>query len=1081
MANADQKKAADLLDQALTFHEKGDYAASCTAYQQLLKAFPKDVNGLTNFGLLHLLHGYYALAVPLFEQSLKLYPKQPQTWVDLATALQKTGKQAAALVAVDRAIALEPEMAQAYQERALILLDLGQLEEGAKSASKLIALRPDSTYGHNILGFALHRMGRHAEAVASYERVLTAEPNSPEILSDKGASLLSLKRYDEALACFEQAIAMNPAIAAIHNNRGNALKALRRTDEALAAYDAAVTLDPAYADAHNNRSLVLNNLERWEEALASVDHALALQPDLADAYSNRGLTLRGMKRYDEALADFDRAIALRPDMGNAYWNKATLLILLGQYEEGWKNYEWRWKTELMEDRYRPLQKPLWLGETPIAGKTILVQIEQGFGDFIQFCRYVPMLESQGATVIMETTAPLLPLAKTLSSKTRFITHLGDDESFDVYCPLMSLPYAFRTTVETVPSQIPYLSVDPQKHAQWLAKLGGKTKLRVGLVWSGSASHTNDNIRSVSLAQLRPLLDLPYEFHSMQKEMRASDAALFAQLPQLHTHAEDLKDFSDTAALVSLMDVVITVDTSVAHLAGALGKPVWIMIATAPDYRWMYEREDTPWYPSARLLRQNKSGAWESVIARAVTMLVAFANGTSLAADDAATALQRAVTMVEQKDYSGAIANAQQALALDPTSVKAWMTLAYAQQEDGLYAAAVASYDRLIALMPSVADVHRTRANALAKLGQLDEALQSLNRAIALKPEAALYNNRGNLLHEMGRFVEAMADYNKAIALDPALAEIYVNKAMLVLLQGDLMQGWGLHEWRMQTKTYQKNTRQPDVPLWLGETAIAGKTLLIHPEQGYGDYIQMCRFVSALQATGAKIVLEAAPPLMSLLANLAPDITLVEKGGLLPPIDLHCPVMSLPLALGVTQEKLPGTIPYLAADAAKAAAWEARLGTKTRPRIGLAWSGSPTHAKDRARSITLATLTLLTVFPYDFHSLQKDVRATDAAALAQLPIAHHGDELHHFADTAALIAAMDLVITVDTSVAHLAGAMGKPTWLLLPQVPDWRWMLERSDTPWYPTMRLFRQPLHADWASVMAQVADALPAALPRGE
>ncbi len=761
------------------------------------------------------------------------------------------------------------------------------------------------------------------------------------------------------------------------------------------------------------------------------------------------------------------------DAADAYWNKAILLLLLGKFEEGWKLYEWRWETAYFAPIRRDFAQPLWLGDTPIEGKTILIHFEQGLGDFIQCCRYVPMLEAMGAKVMLEVTTALASLVASVSPHCKVVIKGSPLPPFDVHCPVMSLPYAMRTRLDAVPNQIPYLSADAEVMAQWQAMLGEKQQRRIGIAWSGSPTHGNDLQRSIPLAALAPVLQLPGEFHSLQKDLRAADQAAVAGFPSLHDHRYMLHDFTDTAALIAAMDVVITVDTSVAHLAGAMGKPVWLLLPYIPDYRWMLEREDSPWYPTMRIFRQPARGDWASVVSQVVTALQndALARAPK---NDAETYLAQAAAAIAAKQFEEAIACAERATAMDSKSAKAWMALAFAQHEWGDYAAAVTSYERVLALHPNHADTYRARANPLIKLRRFDEALASLNRAIALTPQvAAIYNNRGNVLQAMGRFAEAMADYNQAIAMDAQLGDAHWNKALLLLLQGDFEQGWKLHEWRWKRQSVQQYVRVPPAPLWLGETSIAGKQLLVHPEQGLGDFIQMYRLIPTLQAMGAQVVLEVAPPLMPLIASLHPDVTLVERGGFLPPIDVHCPIMSLPLAIGMTLATIPNTVPYLATDAAKVAAWEAKLGAKTKLRVGLVWSGSATHTNDDNRSIPLASLTPLLRLPYEFHALQKEIRPSDETALASNVIHSHADDLQDFTDTAALIAAMDVVITVDTSVAHLAGSMGKPVWILLPYMPDWRWLMDRTDSPWYPTARLFRQSRIGDWASVVVQVEEAL--------
>jgi hypothetical protein len=294
-----------------------------------------------------------------------------------------------------------------------------------------------------------------------------------------------------------------------------------------------------------------------------------------------------------------------------------LLLLRGEYLEGWSLYEWRSKGDDAPAKFPSFSQPSWRGEFDISGKRLLIHAEQGFGDLIQFSRYAPMVLSKGAEVILEVPKPLVTVMQTLHPEVSIAVQGEPLPEFDFHCPVMSLPYAFKTTVETVPSSDCYVSADPAKVALWQEKLGATSATRVGLVWSGSATHKNDHNRSIALTDLLPLLDTPCEWHSLQKEYREGDLAVLEGVPQLHQHQDDLIDFSDTAALIECLDLVITVDTSVAHLAGALGKPVWILVPALHDFRWLLDRTDTPWYPSAQLFRQSEAGEWEPTILRVI--------------------------------------------------------------------------------------------------------------------------------------------------------------------------------------------------------------------------------------------------------------------------------------------------------------------------------------------------------------------------------------------------------------------------------------------------------------------------------
>jgi hypothetical protein len=338
------------------------------------------------------------------------------------------------------------------------------------------------------------------------------------------------------------------------------------------------------------------------------------------AYFNRGNVLERLKRYDEALASLNQAIALDPGYVAAYWNKSLLKLLLGDYEEGWKLYEWRWKRDGAGSSARNFPQPLWLGQASLAGKTALLHADMALGDSIQFCRYAPLVEALGATVLLEVDRPLVALFSTLKDSIRVIARGDPLPVFDYHCPLMSLPLALKTTVSTIPANIPYLRADPVKREKWRNLLGVNTRPRIGLVWSGAQRKEDVHNRSVAPDMLLPLLGMDMEFHCLQKELRPSDRELLAKNPVVKTHENDLHDFSDTAALVEEMNLVISVDTSVAHLAGALGKPVWILLPFVSSYLWMAERKDSPWYLTARLFRQPRTDDWTSVIAKVVAEL-----------------------------------------------------------------------------------------------------------------------------------------------------------------------------------------------------------------------------------------------------------------------------------------------------------------------------------------------------------------------------------------------------------------------------------------------------------------------------
>jgi tetratricopeptide (TPR) repeat protein len=342
-----------------------------------------------------------------------------------------------------------------------------------------------------------------------------------------------------------------------------------------------------------------------------------VQPDFAEAHLNRGNALQELKRHAEAVTSYERAIMARPDYVDAHYNEALSRLLVGDFERGWEENEWRWETDQLRDGKRFFKQPLWLGKSDIAGKTILLHAEQGFGDTIQFCRYVPMVAERGARVIVEVQEPLKRLMSGLSGTTQLVARGEPLPDFDIHCPLFSLPLAFGTRLETIPSAVPYLRASPQAVADWGARLGPKHRPRIGLAWSGRPIPRD---RSIPLGSLLPFLDVNATFVSLQKEVTLEDAKILNERSDLLHFGDALKDFADTAALIANLDLVISIDTSVANLAGALAAPLWVMLLFTPDWRWLLDRDDNPWYPTARLFRQDDTHTWDSVIARVQTAL-----------------------------------------------------------------------------------------------------------------------------------------------------------------------------------------------------------------------------------------------------------------------------------------------------------------------------------------------------------------------------------------------------------------------------------------------------------------------------
>ena len=475
------------------------------------------------------------------------------------------------------------------------------------------------------LGLAYKELQRFEQALSCFQQAIHLRPDYAQAFFNRALVLHATGHLDAALADFEKAIEIQPDYAQAWNNRGVVLQAQLRWDEAATSYVRAIAAQPDLGQAHYNLGNALRALGRFEEAITSYDAAIALEADAAHAFNNRGLALQELQRSAQAIASYDAAIAIQANYADAYWNKAIELLLCGDFAQGWKLYEWRWQRDAFTSRKRDFAQPQWLGDAPLVGKTVLLHAEQGLGDSIQFCRYARDVQALGADVLLEVPRPLMALFASLEGVSQIIEKGAPLPQFDYHCPLLSLPLAFQTQLENLPGRTPYLASTAPQRDRWQRRLGPRTKPRVGLVWSGNALDKNDLQRSMRLQDLLPYLSTDFEFICLQKEMWPADQHLI-QTSQIRFFGAQIEDFSDTAALCDLVDLVISVDTSVAHLAGALGKPTWILLPYTPDWRWMLHRDDSPWYPSVRLYRQTQERAWPSVLERMRSDLSGFPGG-----------------------------------------------------------------------------------------------------------------------------------------------------------------------------------------------------------------------------------------------------------------------------------------------------------------------------------------------------------------------------------------------------------------------------------------------------------------------
>ena len=609
---------------------QGDLAGAVASYQAALRIQPDFPEALYNLGNSYVALGQPDRAIPSYREALRLRPNSSETLNNLAHALQDAGQLDDAVASYEAAVRLAPTSATLLVNLGTALRALGRLDDAIARYQRALALDPDAAEAHYNLANARYAQGALDEAAAGYQRATALKPDHAQAHFNFANLLKERGDIGAAIARYRQAVAAQPAMIGALFNLANLLQDQEQAEAAVATWRRLLALEPNHAEAQAGLGNGLHQLGRPEDAIAAYRGALAIKPTLAEAHYNLANTLQDTGRVAEALRHYARAVELRPDYVEAHWNRSMALLVTGDFEAGWPEYEWRWQRQYSQNLRRRFGQPQWRGG-PLAGKRILLHGEQGMGDTLQFSRYVGLVAARDpAEIVLEVPPPLLRLmTASFGGDGRRVVPMdpgfpgGDGlPPFDLHCPLMSLPLAFGTTLGTIPAGAPYLRADPAQAAVWRERLAVERRPRVGLVWAGGVragipeAVATDRRRSIALAQLAPLADITgVAWYSLQKGGPADQARQPPAGMALADPMDAIEDFADTAALVAALDLVISVDTSVAHLAAGLGKPVWLLSRFDGCWRWLLDRDDSPWYPTVRLYRQGAPGDWEPAIAR----------------------------------------------------------------------------------------------------------------------------------------------------------------------------------------------------------------------------------------------------------------------------------------------------------------------------------------------------------------------------------------------------------------------------------------------------------------------------------
>ena len=720
------------------------------------------------------------------------------------------GRLADALRLVAAALKARPAAAEALMDHGAILDALGRPDEALAGYDRLLPSHADDARLHYNRGNAQKRLGRYPDALASYDRALALAPGLVAAHQNRGATLAELDRDEEALGSLEQALALAPDLpqrVQALDNTGKILSRLKRYDVALATYDRLLAICPDHADGLLRSGVVLAVLGRYDEAIARYDEALRVAPGVADAHLFRGNALIAMNRVDEALRAFCAAGAVDPHYATPKFNEGLVRLCLGDFRAGWAKYEYRWGTEEYAALRPVYPRPQWRGERDVAGKTILLCAEQGMGDAIQFVRYAPLVAALGAKVLLGVHAPLTGLLASVAGVSQVIADGGTLPHFDLYIPLLSLPLAFGTELATIPARVPYVRADAARIAKWRERMPQNGRLRIGICWAGTNAHPNNRNCSIPLARFSRILSVSgLDFVSLQKDITDADAAILSG-HGVTNFADEFEDFSDTAAVLAMLDLIVTVDTSVAHLAGAMGKAVAVLIPFAPDFRWMLRAHRQPVVSDHAAISpscdRRLGHAARTLAPRARRGGVSTGRFTPMT-KSAAKSMKKATSLWGRGRLGEAARICEAVLAADPQHFDALHLSGVVKHQlgrsaDGLrlvaaalkakpgsaealmnygvildavkrHDEALASFDCAVALQADNATLLCNRANTLKSLGRYEEALASYDRAIELQPDLVVaHNNRGTVLAALDRYEDALAGYDRLLALAPQRA------------------------------------------------------------------------------------------------------------------------------------------------------------------------------------------------------------------------------------------------------------------------------------------------------------------------
>jgi tetratricopeptide (TPR) repeat protein len=769
---------SELLAAARQWQQVGELARAEAAYRQLLAAEPANAELWFLLGTVCQPLGKATEAIGAYQRAVSLKPGLAQAQNSLGIALAQQGRSREAEECFAAAVRAQPDFAHAHNNLGNALKEQGRLDEALGSYQHAVKLKDDFAEAYNNLGNLQRELGQLDEAVANCRTALRLKPDMADAHNNLGAAYSAQRNWAEAAACYRRALALRPDHAEALGNLATALRELGEIDEAIVHFRQALRLRPDFAEAHGALAMALSQQGDLNAALASCREALRLRPELASAHLSMGFILSELGRRDEALACCNRALELEPDLPDAHKNRSLIWLLEGKLTEGWAEYEWRWKCPELPER--PFPQPLWDG-SPLAGQTIMLHAEQGLGDTLHFIRYASLVHDRGGRVVVVCQRPLVSLVARCPGVAQVVAQGDPLPHFDTHAPLLGLPRIFGTMLESIPAEVPYLAAEPQAVERWRAEFAPESRFKVGIAWQGSRTHRRDRGRSIPLAIFAPFAELDgVRLYSLQKHFGQEQLAQVGFRESITDLSPQLETFDDTAAIVQNLDLIIACDTSIIHLAGGLARPTWVALPTVPDWRWLLDRDDSPWYPTMRLFRQRRRGDWPEVFER-IAGALAGKIGVKLPPRAArrAAAPQSSPPPVLPKKEELLLPDAKPNVASGPVSFDE----ARRQHQAGNVEHAVSLYRRVLLDDPNNAQAWYLMGAAFEQLKQLDDARASLRQATSVNPyHAEAHNHLGVVLAQQAALDDAIGSFRRALELKPGNLEVLNNLGLALLRQ-----------------------------------------------------------------------------------------------------------------------------------------------------------------------------------------------------------------------------------------------------------------------------------------------------------